>query len=107
MMFNEEHLLLIGGQFNFYTFSDAVHRYNGKWSFRGNLQKKRARHSSVFLNGRVLIIGGKENSDNLWTKTEIWHTSKSKIETELTWPELNYWDFRGNPVFIIPEYINP
>ena len=104
MGFNEEYLLLIGGQYG--DFSDKVHKYNGQWSYFGNLQKTRAWHSSVFLNGRVLIIGGYENGDNGWMKTETWDTSKSRFETESTWPELNDWWTFSSHVFIIPDYIN-
>ena len=75
--------------------------------FFGNLQKPRAYHSSVFLNGRVFIIGGLENEDNQWMKTETCDTSKSRFETESTWPELNDWLSFSNHVFIIPDYINP
>ena len=42
MGLNEEYLLLIGGQkkgYPNYEYSDKVHKYNGKWSFFGNLQK--------------------------------------------------------------------
>ena len=105
--FNEEYLLLIGGIYSDDNFSDKVHKFNGKWSFFGNLQKTRAYHGSVFLSGRVLIIGGKENQDNWSMKTEIWETSKSQFETESTWPELNNWWSFSNLVFIIPDYINP
>ena len=106
MRFNEEYLLLIGGFSG--GFSDKVHKYNGKWSFFGNLQKTRAYHSSVFLNGRVLIIGGAKNVfNNGWMKTETWDTSKSRFKTKLTWPELNDWYTYSNHVFIIPDYINP
>ena len=107
MGFNEEYLLLIGGRYSFDDFSDKVHKYNEKWSFFGNLKKTRYYHSSVFLNGRVFIIGGVENWDNKWMKTETWDTSKSRFETESTWPELNYWTTDSNLVFIIPDYINP
>ena len=69
--------------------------------------KTRAYHSSVFLNGRVLIIGGKENDDNDPIKTETWDTSKSRFETESSWPELNDWFTDSNLAFIIPDYINP
>ena len=88
-------------------YSAKVHKYNGNWSFFGNLQKTRAGHRSVFLNGRVFIIGGNENGDNEWMKTETWDTSKSRFETESTWPELNDWTTYSNHVFIIPDYINP
>ena len=75
--------------------------------FFGNLKTTRAYHSSVFLNGRVFIIGGNENDDNNWMKTETWDTSKSRFETESTWPELKDWDTDSNLVFIIPDYTNP
>ena len=104
---NEEYLLLIGGIYSDDNFSDKVHKFNGKWSFFGNLQKTRAHHGSVFLNGRVFIIGGEENRDNDPIKTETWDTSKSRFETESTWPELAYWTTYSNLVFIIPDYINP
>ena len=110
MGFNEEYLLLIGGRFgglNPEDYSDKVHKYNGKWSFFGNLQKTRAYHGSVFLNGRVFIIGGYENDYNGWMKTETWDSSKSRFETESTWPELNDWTTGSNNVFIIPDYTNP
>ena len=112
--FDEEYLLLIGGLYsndkrktNPDVYSDKVHKYNGKWSFFGNLQKKRAFHGSVFLNGRVLIIGGYIRGDDFydaWGKTETWDTSKSRFETESTWPELYDWDYL---VFVVPDYINP
>ena len=108
---NEEYLLFIGGLYSYdermtnpYVYSDKVHKYNGQWSFFGNLQKKRAFHGSVFLNGRVLIIGGVENWDEPWIKTETWDTSKSRFETESTWPELYDWNYL---VFVVPDYINP
>ena len=107
MGLNEEYLLLIGGMDLLDNFYDKVHKYNGKWTFFGNLQKTRANHSSVFLNGRVLIIGGWETNGNKWMKTETWESSKSRFETESTWPELNYWSTWSNHVFIIPDYINP
>ena len=110
--YNEEYLLLIGGLYsideaktNPDMYSDKVHKYNGKWSFFGNLQKKRAYHGSVFVNGRVLIIGGYENWENDWIKTETWDSSKSRFDSESIWPELSNWTY--NHVFIIPEYINP
>ena len=110
--YNEEHLLLIGGLYSYAeretnpdVYSDKVHKYNGKWGFFGNLQKKRAYHGSVFLHGRVFIIGGVENWSDRWAKTETWDSSKSRFETESTWPELNSWVY--NHVFIIPVYNNP
>ena len=87
-------------------FSDKVYKYNGNWSFFGNLQKKRAFHGSISLNGRLLIIGGYEMWGNFWAKTETWDTSKSRFETELTWPEL-YNGQWTNHVFAVPDYINP
>ena len=114
MGFKEEFLLLIGGSFwaNGFEaspkdYSDKVHKYNSKWSFFGKLQRARANHGSVFLNGRVLIIGGQENKYDWLMKTETWDTSKSRFETESTWPELNYWITHSNHVFIIPDYTNP
>ena len=107
MGLNEEYLLLIGGRDYDDNFFDKVHKYNGKWSFFGNLQKTRAYHGSVFLNGRVFIIGGIENGDNHWMKIETWDSSKSRFETESTWPELNSWTTASNNVFIIPDYTNP
>ena len=109
MGFNEEYLLLIGGYDGSGSggYIDKVHKFNGKWSFFGNLQKTRAYHGSVFLNGRVFIIGGFENYDNRWMKTETWDSSKSRFETEPTWPELNSWYTDSNHVFIIPDYTNP
>ena len=104
---NEEYLLLIGGKNGGYSYLDKVHKYNGKWSYFGNLQKTRGYHNSVLLNGRVFIIGGWENGDNYWTKTEVWDISKSRFETESTWPELNYWTTGSNNAFIVPEYTNP
>ena len=108
MRFNEEYLLLIGGKYSGNKFSDKVHKYNGvKWSFFGNLHKTRAFHGSVFLNGRVFIIGGWENYNNRLMKTETWEISKSQFEAESTWPELNDWWSNSNYVFVIPYYINP
>ena len=107
---NEEYLLLIGGKFGGLKredYSDKVHKYNGKWRFFGNLRKTRANHGSVFLNGRVLIIGGYETYHNRLMKTETWDTSKSRFQTESNWPELNDWKSYSNYVFIIPDYINP
>ena len=75
--------------------------------FSWNLQKTRYYHNSIFLNGRVFIVGGRENDDNRWMKTETWDTSKSQFETESTWPELNYWNTYSNNVFIIPDFTNP
>ena len=37
----------------------------------GNLEKPRAYHGSVYLNGQVSIIGGYQNFENGWMKTEI------------------------------------
>ena len=118
--FQEEFLLLIGGEYSGGVYSDRVYKFNGKWSFFGRLQKKRAFHSSVFLNGKVLIIGGQSwgqsgdqswgiisEDHRKWLKTEIWDSSKSHFETESTWPELNYWTSYSNLVFIIPDFINP
>ena len=83
---NEEYLLLIGGCYSFAqmktnpsVYSDKVHKYNGSWSFFGKLQKTRGSHSSIFLNGRVLIIGGAANWEDRWQKTEIWDTKNSKV----------------------------
>ena len=89
------------------NFFDKVHKFNGRWSFFGNLQKTRAYHNSVFLNGRVFIIGGYEDQNNGWMKTETWDSSKSRFETESTWPELNDWYTLSNLVFIIPDFTNP
>ena len=109
--FNEEYLLLIGGCIDGLilcsSFSDKVHKYNGRWTFFGNLQKKRAFHNSVLFNGRVFIIGGREDGRNGWKKTEIWDISKSRFETESTWPELNWWITYSNYAFLVPEYTNP
>ena len=107
MGYNEEYLLLIGGKHSTDNYSDKIYKYNGNWRFFGKLQKTRAYHESVLLNGRVITIGGKENNDNQWIKTETWDMSKSKFETESTWPELNNWVSDSNYVFIIPDYINP
>jgi len=104
---NDEYLLLIGGKYSKEDYSDKIYKYNGRWSLFGSLQKTRAYHESVFLNGRVIIIGGKANNDNQWTKTETWDTSKSRFETESTWPELKNWVSDSNYLFIIPDYINP
>ena len=46
-------------------------------------------------------------ADQGWLKAETWDSSKSRFETESTWPELKYWTSYNNPVFIIPDYINP
>ena len=53
---NEEYLLFIGGLYSWDdrktnpdVYSDKVHKYNGKWRFFGNLQKKRAWHDSGFF----------------------------------------------------------
>ena len=95
-----EYLLLIGGRYSFNDdYSDKIHRYDGKWSFFGNLLFKRAYHSSVLLDGRVFIIGGIGKGNDRWMKTEIWDVSKLEFETKLTWPELKDW--RNNFVFII------
>ena len=109
--FSEEYLLLIGGLYsndkrktNPDVYSDKVHKYNGKWSFFGNLRKKRAYHGSVFLNGQVLTIGGIENWNDRWIETEIWVTSKSFFHTETSWPELHSWAY--NLVFVVPDYTN-
>ena len=102
---NEEYLLLIGGKYSYKEYSDQVHKYNGQWSLFGNLQNPRAHHNSVFLNGQVLIIGGSENLNDQWIKTEIWDTSKSSFETQPTWPELKGWYY--NHAFTISDYINP
>ena len=103
---NEEYLLLIGGKYNSdddSRYSDKVHRYNGKWTFFGNLQNPRIAHDSVFLDGRVFIIGG-SNKDNYWMKTETWDTTKSRFETKSTWPELYGWNKLS---FIITDYTYP
>ena len=103
---NEEYLLLIGGKYSLAgkpeVYSDQVHKYNGKWSFFGSLQQKRASHGSVFLNGRVMIIGGMGHY-NQWMKTETWDSSKSRFGTESTWPALNHWS-TSNHLFITPDY---
>ena len=105
---HEEYLMMIGGKHSTDNYSDKIYKYNGhNWRFFGNLQKTRAYHESVFLNGRVIIIGGKENNDNQWIKTETWDASRYQFETESTWPELNNWITFSNLVFIIPDYINP
>lgn len=82
----EEYLLLIGGCYSLIemktnpnAYSKKVHKYNGSWSFFGNLRKTRAFHSSLFLDGRILIIGGGVNWDNRWQKTEIWDTKNSEV----------------------------
>ena len=103
---NEEYLLLIGGQFDWNLFLKKVHKYNGSWSFFGNLRKTRAHHNTVLLNGRVFILGGRNHGD-YWTKTEIWDTAKSRFKTELTWPELYWWTTASNNAFIVPDYVNP
>ena len=112
------------------AYSKKVHKYNGSWSFFGNLRKTRAFHSSLFLDGRVLIIGGGVNWGNRWQKTEIWDTKSSKVRfpisankvplfnfndqspsfkksflkffTELNWPELRHDGF-GHYAFLIPQ----
>ena len=65
------------------AYSKKVHKYNGSWSFFGNLRKTRAFQSSLFLNGRVLIIGGGVNWGNRWQKTEIWDTKNSKVSFQI------------------------
>ena len=106
MGFNEEYLLLIGGRNDTYDYSDKVHKYNGKWSFFGNLQRSRGLHNSVVLNRRVFIIGGLYSTDTT-TATEIWDTSKPQFETESTLPELQGWFTYSNHAFIIPDYTSP
>ena len=82
----DEYLLLIGGCYSLASmktdpnvYSNKVHRYDGKWSFFGILQKTRAFQSSLFLDGRVLIIGGGVNWNDRWQKTEIWDTKRSEV----------------------------
>ena len=86
----EEYLLLIGGCHSLIqlktssnAYSRKVHKYNGSWSFFGKLQKTRGSHSSIFLNGRVLIIGGAANWEDRWQKTEIWDTKNSEVSLEI------------------------
>ena len=86
----EEYLLLIGGCYSLVqmktspnAYSSNVHKYNGSWSFFGNLKKTRAFHSSLFLNGRVLIIGGGVNWSDRWQKTEIWDVKNSEVSFQI------------------------
>ena len=51
-----------------------VFKYNGTWSFFGQLQKPRRSHSAIYWNGSVFVFGGTgKHKDNL--KTEIWNIS--------------------------------
>ena len=86
----EEYLLLIGGCYSLIemktnpnAYSTKVHKYTGSWSFFGNLRKTRAFHSSLFLDGRVFIIGGGVNWGNRWQKTEIWDMKNSKVGCQI------------------------
>ena len=112
----EEYVLLIGGYVEFQAFSnfngwsDAVFKFNGKWSFFGKLKRPRRWHNSIYWNGAVYVIGGGvevNRSVEPESKMEIWTIADSPNEFKTTenWPELLAWD--EPHLFIVPDSLFP
>ena len=76
-----------------------VFKFNGSWTYFGNLNKPRCAHSAIYWNGAVYVFGGEHGStddeDDYKTKMEIWKIEDSPDEFKTTenWPELNSWLF--------------
>ena len=126
---NEEYVLLIGGANSYvgkgyfgnvgkFEQLDIVFKFNGTWSPFGQLKKPRFRHSSIYWNGAVYVIGGQpaeawtEYNYNLGnttyrTKMEIWNIKDSPDQFNSTenWPEL--FDWLKPHLFIVSDSFFP
>ena len=106
---NEEFVLLIGGVIKFpdkaFTnnngISDAIFKFNGKWSFFGKLNKPRRGHNSIYWNGAVYVIGGSLEKMEVWKIAD----SPSEFKTKEKWPELLDWYYPH--LFIVPDSLFP
>ena len=114
----EEYVLLIGGLVrshnkavsNFNGKSDAIFKFNGKWSFFGKLNRSRSDHNAIYWNGAVYVIGGRIVNHSTWlqeTKMEIWKIadSPSEFKTTENCPEL--YDWIDPHLFIVSDSIFP
>ena len=107
---NEEYVLLLGGVVEINQkrvgMQQAVLKFNGSWSFFGNLNKPRATHNAIYWNGAVYVFGGVHvrgvDDDGDRTKMEIWKIEESpdEFKTSENWPELDKWYYPH--VFIVP-----
>ena len=110
---NGEYVLLIGGfveaNQKYMGKQKAVWKFNGSWTYFGNLNKPRFGHSAIYWNGAVYVFGGANGFDNedMKTKMEIWKIEDSPDEFKATenWPELNKWV--GPHLFIVPDSFFP
>ena len=111
---NEEYVLLIGGvveiKQKLMQMQKAVYKFNGSWTYFGNLNKPRFRHNAIYWNGAVYVFGGANgfNYDNLRrAKMEIWKIEDSPDEFKTTenWPELYNWFYPH--LFIVPDSFFP
>ena len=107
---NEEYVLLIGGISDRFKLMNNVFKFNGTWFPFGQLNKPRNLHNSIYWNGAVYVIGGRNdviNDEKYNTKIEIWNIKDSPdhFKTKEKWPELNNW---LNPhLFIVPDSFSP
>ena len=120
---DEEYVLLIGGLVEINQklmgMQRAVFKFNGSWSYFGDLNKPRAAHNAIYWNGAVYVLGGsyivpslplvypEDDDDSGKTKMEIWkiEDSPDEFKTSENWPELNSWF--DPQLFIVPDSFFP
>ena len=73
-----------------------IFKFNGTWFPFGQLNKPRNSHNSIYWNGAVYVIGGRNDlidDEKFKTKIEIWNMKDSPehFKTIENWPELNDW----------------
>ena len=103
---NEEYVLLIGGVSDRYRITNNIFKFNRTWFPFGQLKKSRWIHNSIYWNGAVYVIGGRNGpiyNDDFKTKIEIWNMKDSpeQFQTIENWPELNNW--LHPHLFIVPD----
>ena len=112
---NEEYVLLIGGvefKEKVMRMQSDVWKFNGSWTYFGNLNKPRCAHNAIYWNGAVYVFGGRYSedvdvTDARKTKMEIWkiEDSPDEFKTSENWPELDSW-FHPH-LFIVPDSFFP
>ena len=107
---NDEYILLIGGISDKYRIMNNIFKFNGTWFPFGQLNKPRNAHTSIYWNGAVYVIGGRNDLidyEKYKTKIEIWNMKDSPehFKTIENWPELNNW--LDPHLFIVPDSFFP
>ena len=80
-----------------------IFKFNGTWFPFGQLKKPRHSHNSIYWDGAVYVIGGRNDLSDYITKIEKWNMNDSpeQFQTIENWPVLNNW---LNPhLFIVPD----